>query len=61
MVLYIPPRKPDRIPVIDLSDSLGGDPRACQQTAAELRKAALDTGFFYVRFMNQSAFHNRQS
>ena len=48
MVLYIPPSKPDQIPVIDLSATHTGDVQACQKAAAEIRKAALDTGFLYV-------------
>lgn len=48
MVLYTTPKKPDRIPVIDLAQSFSGNLADRQAVAAELRTAALDTGFFYV-------------
>lgn len=38
----------DRIPVIDVSATLGGDPGALRQTAKEVRQACVNVGFFYV-------------
>lgn len=37
------------IPVIDFAPMLGGDPAARRRTAMQLRQAAIEVGFFYVR------------
>lgn len=47
MIPYSPPRAITEIPVIDLGCL--DDPRAAAAEAASLRRACLDTGFFYVR------------
>jgi isopenicillin N synthase-like dioxygenase len=47
MLLYTPPKTPDTIPVIDLAASRSGA-AGLASTAAEVHKAARETGFFYV-------------
>lgn len=37
------------IPLIDLAPMAGSDPMAKRQTAAAVRKACIDVGFFYIR------------
>jgi len=39
----------DRIPVIDIGATLGGDPDALRETAQAIREACINVGFFYVR------------
>ncbi len=38
-----------RIPVIDVADAFSGDIAALETTAAAIREACLDVGFFYIR------------
>ncbi len=37
------------IPLIDFAPMLGGDAAAKRQTAAQLRRAAIEVGFFYIK------------
>lgn len=48
MIFYEPAQAPERIPVIDLAPSFGGDPAAFERIAREIHTACRETGFFYV-------------
>ena len=39
----------EEIPVIDFGGFLGGTPEESMQVAQEIRKAAEEVGFFYIR------------
>lgn len=41
-----------RIPVVDVSGLAGSDPAAVERVAAEIRRASIEVGFFYVRGHN---------
>jgi isopenicillin N synthase-like dioxygenase len=48
MLLYTPAKTPDTIPVIDIGSSRAGRRGALEATAADVHKAARETGFFYI-------------
>ncbi|GAA5234262.1 isopenicillin N synthase family oxygenase [Verticiella sediminum] len=48
MIPYRPPQAVRELPVIDVGCLAGGSGRACREAAAAVRRACLDTGFFYV-------------
>ncbi|KAK9422034.1 putative Fe2OG dioxygenase domain-containing protein [Seiridium unicorne] len=50
-VLVTPPRNctPDEIPIIDLRHLLSDDVKKRKEVAMEIRSAAVNTGFFYVK------------
>jgi isopenicillin N synthase-like dioxygenase len=49
VIPYSAPRAITEIPVIDMACLRDGPPRALAETAVAVRRACLDTGFFYVR------------
>jgi isopenicillin N synthase-like dioxygenase len=48
MIVYSEPVNSERLPVIDLSGALCGDPEETRRVVDSIRAAAQDTGFFYV-------------
>jgi isopenicillin N synthase-like dioxygenase len=46
-MLYTPPKRSDRLPVVDLAPSFADD-AGRRTVAGEIRRAVCDTGFFYV-------------
>jgi isopenicillin N synthase-like dioxygenase len=48
MIVYMPPKPAQAIPVIDLRPSFSTDPDARKRTAWDIHKACRETGFFYV-------------
>ena len=48
MIIYEPPKAPNKIPLIDISDFYSSDLEKQKSIAWELHKAARETGFFYV-------------
>ena len=48
MIIYEPPKAPNKIPLIDISDFYSNDLEKQKSIAWELHKAARETGFFYV-------------
>ena len=50
MIIYEPPKAPNKIPLIDISDFYSNDLEKQKSIAWELHKAARETGFFYVAY-----------
>src|SRR5437660_1329456 len=48
MIIYTPPKPPDHIPVVDLSETFSGNATTRKKVAWEIHKACRETGFFYV-------------
>jgi isopenicillin N synthase-like dioxygenase len=48
MIPYSPPQPVDVLPIIDVGSAGSGDTTAKLRTAAAIRRACLDTGFFYI-------------
>jgi isopenicillin N synthase-like dioxygenase len=48
VIIYNPPKTPETIPLIDLSDSFSPDIERRKAVAWAMHKAARETGFFYV-------------
>jgi isopenicillin N synthase-like dioxygenase len=48
-MLYTPPQRSERLPIVDLAPSFSDGPAGALAVAREIRRCVCDTGFFYVK------------